>query len=221
MKILEGELRNLRGSGQVQTQPRPDEKEKTLLIGGQGSFNNKEDAERWLSNQLWYYNGPTSVEVYCKGAFSGIIFAKFHSKGERDLALRTLKEAAKEDTSKKVWVKADQVLQERAARSLAFGLKFALHNSWGFETESLWADAEGRTAKVWVGNEDVMTVVVEDKSMKIEYAPGWKEWLTDPAYPDFKKMVEEWSTKLSNAAASNKGMGKGAKKGGKPGDSQE
>ena len=64
-----------------------DIKIKTAVLGGLSSMSSVNDAWFWLSNKMWDLYGPQPTEVYSKGEFRGIIFAKFDSNAERDSAV--------------------------------------------------------------------------------------------------------------------------------------
>ena len=61
--------------------------ERTAILGGLTGFGDKNEVWRWLSNELWWYNGPNVTEMYCKGEFKNIVFAKFATKRDRDNAI--------------------------------------------------------------------------------------------------------------------------------------
>ena len=88
--LLEKELRALQGSSSPQTRDQREDRDSTAVIGGLNDFTHKDDAAWWLSDQLWQQYGPQVSEFYCKGAFKGMVFAKFRNKDDRDAAMRAL-----------------------------------------------------------------------------------------------------------------------------------
>ena len=84
------------------------------------------DAWFWLSNKMWDLYGPQPTEVYSKGEFRGIIFAKFDSEEKRDSAVKLLRQSSLREGGNAVWVKPDKALHQRTLRSFAFGAKYLL-----------------------------------------------------------------------------------------------
>ena len=176
----------------------------TAVIGGLRDADSADDASTWVKDKLWQMWGPQPVEVYCKGDFRSVMFAKFSSKTDRDSAVVLLKQAGG------VWAKADQPIEVRAKASLAFGLKFLLHDKWGYEKYAIWADPE--SGSVWLGDDMVLqSVSVGEGALKVTYGEGWEPWLQDDNYPEFNALVSTLNSKLSNVAS--KGVGKTASKG--------
>ena len=110
----------------------------TALVGGLSSLASAETAKQWITDKLWYSYGPVCKDMYVKGDFRGIVFIKFTSEGERDEAMRLLRDAGNNEGKKNVWVKPDKPLGARVLRSVVFGTKFNL--SKYYDKNTMWAN---------------------------------------------------------------------------------
>ena len=77
------------------------------IMGGLFTLENLECAKQWITNMMWHSHGPSPIEVYCKGDFNGILFAKFNTRGERDAAIQIFRKAGCYEGGKQVWMKPD------------------------------------------------------------------------------------------------------------------
>ena len=107
---------------------------KTAVFGGLSSMT-LEQAKKWLTNQVWSAWLSQLVEIYCKGEFKGIIFAKFQGNTERDEVVGWFRKTCTKIQDADVWSKPDCPLNERILQSLVFGTKSIC-------CKKLWADAE-------------------------------------------------------------------------------
>ena len=184
-----------------------DIKIKTAVLGGLSSMSSVNDAWFWLSNKMWDLYGPQPTEVYSKGEFRGIIFAKFDSEEKRDSAVKLLRQSSLREGGNAVWAKPDQVLHQRTLRSFAFGAKYLL-TKWG--DKGIWADPD--TGSVLQGGKDgdsIITASISGQTINVTYATGWEKYLTDEAHPEFKDMLKLLEDKLGNSTDPGKGVGKG------------
>lgn len=176
----------------------------TAVLGGLVSLAGMDEAETWLTDKLWSLYGPRPVETYCKGDFKGILFAKFSSKGDRDTAVAMLRRANRQHGDNTVWAKPDAPLEERTLRSFMFAAKHVM-NDWGWELSDLWVEPEAGVLKL--ARETIITAVVKDGSLCIEYGKDWEPYFNTAEHPDMMKLVADSNSKLS------KGSGKGGHKG--------
>ena len=139
------------------------------------------------------------------------MFAKFHTKQDRDVALKLVQESCLKSGYDKIWAKPDRSIPERAIISIIFGLKRILTTEWKYAKKAVWADDV--SGDVWVGDERAIRVHVEEGKLNIDYGSGWKEWLTQENYPEFKQLTEFWVEKINQAESSGKGREKGSEKG--------
>ena len=189
-----------------------DVKHCTAVIGGLAAMKNIDEARSWLTDKPWHLHGPQPSQVYSKGDFHGIAFMKFNNQVDRDEAVKMLRQSGGQHEGSTVWAKPDQALQARVLTSFVFGLKHVLTTVWkDFDKTAVWSDPE--TGRVWLGDantviEEIVTASVVEKGLKLEYGEGWKEYLNDKAYTEFKDMMAALEKKLDSAAVPAKGGGK-------------
>ena len=87
-------------------------------MGGLTWLSTKDEAETWVGNKLWYLYGPQPTETFSKGDFRGLLFVKFTTTGDRDAAVRVLK-----NVGDKIWAKKDEEVEIRVIKGLVFGTK--------------------------------------------------------------------------------------------------
>ena len=102
------------------------ERERAAVIGGLKELANLEKSETWVRDKLWTLWAPMPTEVYCRGDFKGVVFAKFGSKEDRDAAVKALKKAGLKEHGHEVWAKEDLPIEFRAPKRLLLGLKYLL-----------------------------------------------------------------------------------------------
>ena len=181
---------------------------KTLVIGGLQTLAGLDEVQAWMKTKLWDAYGPQPVEVYLKGDFRGVAFAKFSNTGDRDEAVKLFQKGSFREGGNRVWAKPDQPLEQRILNSFAFGLKYLFKN-WGYPAKAVWADPE--VGKVWLGDDVVAQAFIDGRALKVEYGPGWEVWLKDAAHPEFPDLLSRLNGKIGNTAS--KGAGKAGGKG--------
>ena len=131
---------------------------------------------------MWYLYGPQPIDVYTKGEFKGMVFAKFQTNADRDAAVALLRKAKLTENDSKIWANYDMPFEERTLRSFVFGTKRVMIDEWRFPKLGLWADPE--TGILWNGNDIVVTVSVQDYRLQLQYGDGWETFVTDVRYPE-------------------------------------
>ena len=184
------------------------DRERTAVLGGLSCLSGEAEAYQWLEDKLWDLYGPTPTHKYIKGDFKGIIFAKFHSKEDRDTAVALIRSMIRTHEDPEVWAKPDMLLAPRTLRSTVFGIKYAMVE-WGWPKESLWADKDAGTVKL--AGETVLTVSVEGNELKTEYATGWAEYFDDRRHPEVKEILKAARDKMTKASGKGSGKDKGSK----------
>ena len=211
LKSLWGEIQLLKDALQEPMKGTPGKREPdiieiTAVIGGLGSLPDIHRAEAWITDQLWSMYGPQPIEVYGKGEYTGVVFAKFHSKDDRDMAVRLLRQARGDDICKDVWAKPDKPLDLRVCASFLFGLRWLL-GEWGYKTNSYYIDTEEWTFKV--GKEPVLQVHIADAKLQLAWKdPTWEHWQELQSDPQYQALIQKANERLMK---SGKGEGKGKK----------
>ena len=108
--------------------PWENERERAAVIGGLKELADLKTFETWVRDKLWTLWAPRPTEVCCKGAFKGVVFAKFGSKEDRDAAIQALKKTGLKELCHEVWAKDDLAIEFRAPRRLLLGLKYLVVN---------------------------------------------------------------------------------------------
>ena len=62
-------------------------RECTIVLGGLNAFGSKQEAETWLTDKLKCIAARSFVECYAKGDFRGMLFGKFTTTIDREVAL--------------------------------------------------------------------------------------------------------------------------------------
>ena len=81
--------------------------QKTMVIGGLGSDGNKDAASEWVENKCSQIADCKPTEIFSKGDFNGILFAKFASKDQRDSSVQKLCKASPSRDRNRTWFTED------------------------------------------------------------------------------------------------------------------
>jgi len=135
------------------------------------------------------------------------VFAKFTSQSERDTAVNLLRKAHLTEGDQKVWANIDMPFQERMLRTFVFGAKRVMIDEWKFPKLGLWADPV--TGILWNGDDIIVTAMIQDSRLQLQYGDGWETFVTDVHYPEWNALITEINTKLKNVPT--KGIGKKGK----------
>ena len=97
---------------------------KTLVVGGLQGFDSLHLATEWLTLRMKELQGPMHTGTYMKSpSFQGLMFVKFRSGYERDLAVGILRSARLKHDDKNVWATQDLPAPVRARKLLLIGLR--------------------------------------------------------------------------------------------------
>ena len=189
----------------------------TVFVGGLGGFNDKHDAEKWLTDQMWWSYAPMPTEWYFKGnEFQSKLFAKFGSSAEADTALQKIKNINVKYNDKEIFAKIELPLEIRLTRSQLFLAKDILVDN-GFDKHSLWVETSTNTLQC--GKDDVVLAINIDKGqLRASFEPGvdaeglsWADYIEKEQA--FVKSLADANEKLAKNKAPSKGLGKGKAKG--------
>ena len=104
----------------------------SMVVGGLLSLNSLKEATTWMADILQKLNGPTGQEMYMKTKeFQGILFVKFGSSYERDVATAVVRSAQLTMGETHVWATPDLPIPVRARKVFLLGLRWQL-GEWGF-----------------------------------------------------------------------------------------
>ena len=91
-----------------------DDSAAVAVVGGMKWALSKDDAEYWFTRQLKYIEAPTPIETFAKGDFTGLLFARFATKAERDTAVSKIRASKFQWQGETMWAKADMPLRTNA-----------------------------------------------------------------------------------------------------------
>ena len=176
------------------------------VLGGLFALENLEYAKKWITNKMLSSCGPCPTEMYCKGEFKGILFAKFGTKGERDTAIQIMRKGRCSEGGQQVWMKPDLPIEDRVRHSFVFGVKYLLAGDWGWEEKAIWAEPEGgkdgKAGVVWVKtkqnkeSEIAATLRIEDNKIVLTYGEGWVAYFHHSGYNGFVEIVTKVEEKF-------------------------
>ena len=184
------------------------ERERAAVIGGLKELANLEKSETWVRDKLWTLWAPMPTEVYCRGDFKGVVFAKFGSKDDRDAAVKALKKAGLKEHGHEVWAKEDLPIEFRAPKRLLLGLKYLFVNKWSMPG----ARVDEAMTELTVGGKTVLSARVIGNKLDLEWAQAWGAWKELVDDQEVKDLISV-STKMLEGAK-GKAKGKGEKGGG-------
>ena len=95
----------------------------TALFGGLDKFTNEPEAKEWLKQRLTQLGVETPADIYTKGTFTGILFARFSCGAVRDGVASAFWKARLEYGGKLTWSRPDLPLEQRVPESFLFALR--------------------------------------------------------------------------------------------------
>ena len=167
----------------------------------------------WSNTVLQESDGPQPYDTYIKGdmqQFNGIVFGKFASTQERDLAVKKVQQKRLSYGGQDVWAKPDQVLEVRVLESVLFAAKKMMVD-WQWHKKNLWVNKD--LGCLTLGSEHVLSVEVVESCVKVTYGNDWEDYIFNSEHPDntfWKSVLETAANKLKKKKSEGtKGMGKG------------
>ncbi|CAJ1381016.1 unnamed protein product [Effrenium voratum] len=110
---------------------------KTVVVGGLEDMPSLNAATQWLTDKLRELGGPCHTGTYMKSStFKGLVFAKFNSSYDRDMAAALLRSASMTCGDKHVWATQDLPIPVRARKMFLLGLRWQL-GEWGFSKREI------------------------------------------------------------------------------------
>lgn len=191
----------------------------TMVVGNIPDTSSLDEAREWLSKHCQTYgiSPPKGPDIYCKGSFSGLLFAKCQSISHRDELIQSIREASKQirettpsvSTTGHLFAKMDLPVDQRTVEGTLYSMKRMLV-SWNFSPACVQFDTQQGTLSV--AGREIVRVTVRDFSLNFEWCDG--EWQAWKELQDSKEMADikgKASARLdkAKARASNKGKGKG------------
>ena len=178
---------------------------KTIFVGGLIGLSSLPEATQWLNTQLSQLDRPKHVRTYMtSSSFQGLIFVKFKSGDERDLAVGTLRSAGLTNGDNNIWATQDLPIPTRARKIFLLSLWWQLDES-GFLKREIEID-ECYT-KIMVGGKVVVTVASEGEGITFQWKDAWAQWDDVQKSDELKDL-----TAKANAILQKQGKGGGKSK---------
>jgi len=177
-----------------------------VVMGNIPKAENFEQAEAWFRKRCSETNTPLPREVYIKGDFKGLIFAKCSSVAHRDQVIAIVRNCPG-GVFPKPWAKVDQPFDIRTAESALSSIKRMLID-WGYNKSAVRVDTDTNTLKIM--NKEVAKAEVNDFVLKLTWCDGeWAEWEELQNSEDYVKIQAVAKERLEKAKSSGSGDGKG------------
>ena len=175
----------------------------TMVVGGLLSLNSLKEATTWMADILQKLNGPTGQEMYMKTKeFQGILFVKFGSSYERDVATAVVRSAQLTMGETHVWATPDLPIPVRARKVFLLGLRWQL-GEWGFPKREIVVSDDYKS--LLVGDKVVLQVMVEKGSLSTKWSSEWSQWEELHSSIEMKTLFDRSNTILKKQG---KGSGK-------------
>ena len=178
---------------------------KTLVVGGLQGFDSLPMATEWLTLKMKELQGPMHTGTYIKSPrFQGLMFVKFRSGYERDLAVGILRSARLKHGDENVWATQDLPIPVRARKLLLMGLRWQL-GEWGFVKKEF--EIDDLYTHLRVGGKVVLKVSTEDGNLKLQWDDAWAVWDDLQQSPELQAILDK-----SKGILDKRGKGAGKSK---------
>eukprot|EP00973_Karenia_brevis_P051045 7089447-Karenia_brevis.AAC.1 len=86
--------------------------QRTMVVGGLGTDGGKESATNGLKDKCSGIANCEPAEIFAKGDFKGMLFAKFPTKNQRNSSIRKLRDASPSRNHNRTWFSEDVPVEE-------------------------------------------------------------------------------------------------------------
>ena len=189
------------GKGKVDTVPDTSQS-CTMVVGGLLGLSSLREATTWMADILAKLKGPTGQEMYMKPKdFQGILFVKYRSSYERDVATAVIRSAQLTIGETHVWATPDLPIPVRARKVLLLGLRWQL-GEWGFPKREMVVSDDYKS--LLVGDKVVLQVIVENGSLLTKWSSEWSQWEELHGSIEMKTLLDRSNTILKQGKGSGK-----------------
>ena len=180
-----------------------EDKHAKVGVFGIGTEGSKEEAILWLNEKLKIL-GDVKAEIYAKGDFNGILFAKFDSQNLRNQSVERFRKASLSRNGQRCWATEDSPIEERACKNFLFGVKNLLLE-WNYGKFEIWVDV--KKFEIYFGEDELIASVsvTPEKEMEFSYGEGWENYLREGK---LDKIISKAKEMLSRSLGTTKGKGK-------------
>ena len=146
-------------------------------------------------------------EIYYKGDYKGINFAKFGTPVDRNEAVSMFGKAQVFHGEHRVWISPDRPMDVRCQLKFLFAIKNSLVEACDFSKNGLWVD-DSDLALYWHGDLVASTRIDADV-LQVAFGPTWQEYLKEINVTDLYAQSNEVLQMSLASRAKGKGKGKG------------
>ena len=180
----------------------------TVISGNLPNAESVEKAQEFIRKMCVSAGIPQPADVFPKGEYKGLIWAKCTSISQRDVLISKIRNTAGE-AGKKPWSKIDLPIDKRTAESTLFAFKRMLME-WGFANKAVRVDTDSCVLKVM--DKEILKAKVSDFTMQLQWCDGeWETWQELQSSTEFDTLRKDAQDKLNRAKewATDGGKGKG------------
>ena len=172
-------------------------------VFGIGTEESKEETILGLNEKLKIL-GDVKAEIYAKGDFNGILFAKFDSQNLRNQSVERFRKASLSRNGQRCWATEDSPIEERACKNFLFGVKNLLLE-WNYGKFEIWVDI--KKFDIYFGEDELIALVsvTPEKEMEFSYGEEWENYLRKGKLDEIISKAKEM---LSRSLGTTKGKGK-------------
>ena len=182
------------------------ERANTIVIGKLPNKITLDEAKDWIQKICSDAGLPPPVDVYSKGDFKGLLFAKCMSGAHRDQLIANISIAPGDS-----WAQQDRPLDTRTACGTLFGFKRMLCE-WGYNKSCIKVDPD--TGTLSVAGKEVLKVAVKDFVLSLTWSDGQcEEWGDLQDSTELATLKDVGQDKLNKAKSFGSGEIKGKGKG--------
>jgi hypothetical protein len=182
----------------------------TALFGGLDKHEDEASAKHWLAGTFVDLKIITPLDIFPKGDFKGMLFAKFESTEARDNAVTKFWKARIIYGGQLTWSKEDLPIERRVPETFLFALKKQFLE-WKYEKFEVRVDKMKQTLAV--DGTVVVRAWVNDKKFGLTWDPEWEAWAELKGCPELSTLQTKATDAIGRSASSNKGKGKKGRKG--------
>ena len=181
-------------------------RDNTIAIGKVPNASTIDQAKDWTREFCTKAGLPQPLEVFSKGDFKGLAFAKCMSETHREQLIASINSSSGE-----TWANQDRPIDVRTAWGTLMGFKRILLG-WGYNKACIKIDAV--SGSLSVAGKEVLKVTVQDYVLNLAWSDGqWEEWGDLQKSSELTKLKDSGQEKLdrakANASVTFKGAGKG------------
>ena len=207
VKVLEKTVKDLQIDVQ-QKNVTPAPESLTVVIGNVPEAASLDDARKWIQKLCSTHSIPQPAEIFAKGEYKGLAFAKCTSASQRELLISAVRQITT-SSGAKPWAKIDLPVDKRTAESVLFAFKRMLVE-WNYDKAAIKIDTD--TCSLKVGGTEVLRTRVENFTLHTQWCDGeWEQWEELQSAPELASLKTNAQEKLDRARVG--GVGKGKAKG--------